>query len=210
MECILCKSENTQLLDIKNDPRYYFYCEECSLIFTDPYFHLEPESERKRYLEHDNGLHQQGYVKFLERIIKPSLQYLTPRMKGLDYGCGPEPTLSKLLAQRGIRCYDYDPFFDFDHPLEVYDFIFVTECLEHFYHPLVEWQNLSELIKIDGILGIMTEQWESLEAFQNWYYKRDLTHVCFYHQKTFEYISHQFGYDILYRDRNRSLILKKK
>lgn len=66
MDCTLCNSENTRLLEVNNDPCYYFLCEECYLIFTDPYFHLAPEPERARYLEHDNGLHQHGYVKFLE------------------------------------------------------------------------------------------------------------------------------------------------
>lgn len=209
MECTLCKSDNTQLLKVENDPRYYFLCEECSLIFVDPYYYLSPEPERARYLEHDNGLHHRGYVNFLQRIIRPSLQYITPEMKGLDYGCGPEPTLSKLLARQSIRCYDYDPLFDFDHPLEIYDFVFATECMEHFHRPYQEWQNISELIKGEGILSIMTEQWETLGAFRDWYYKRDLTHISFYHAQTFECISQHFGYDILYRDRNRSIILKK-
>lgn len=210
MECRLCKSERTQRLEVSNDPRYYFLCENCALIFTDHHFHLDPEQERMRYLEHNNGLHQQGYVQFLEKIIKPSLQYITPQMQGLDYGCGPEPTLSKLLARQGIQCYDYDPLFGFDHPKKNYDFVFATECLEHFYNPLEEWLKLSSLIKVEGILSIMTEQWESLDNFQNWYYKRDRTHVCFYHYRTFAYVSKCYGFDIMYRDRNRSIILKKK
>lgn len=210
MNCILCTSKHTELLEVKKDPRTYFLCHGCFLIFADSTHYLSPSQERERYLEHDNGLHQAGYVHFLQRIIQPSLEYITPAMQGLDYGCGPVPTLSKLLAQQGIQCYDYDPLFGFDHPLESYDFVFATECLEHFHQPAVEWQQISGLLREEGVLGIMTEQWETLEAFQTWYYKRDLTHVCFYHARTFEYVSTYFGFALLYRDRNRSIILKKK
>lgn len=209
MECTLCQSEHTQLLSVKNDSRSYFLCRVCSLIFVDPGYYVSPASEKARYLEHDNGLHHKGYVNFLQKIIQPSLPFISPEMKGLDYGCGPKPTLSRLLAQQGICCYDYDPLFHFDHPLESYDFIFATECMEHFQQPSREWQKITALLKKGSTLSIMTEQWKSLETFQTWHYKRDLTHISFYHAQTFDYISQYFGYTIVYSTGKRAIILKK-
>jgi SAM-dependent methyltransferase len=130
-------------------------------------------------------------------------------MRGLDYGCGPQPTLSKILARFDLVCYDYDPLFDFEHPYREYDFIFATECFEHFHLPGKEFNKIDGLLKPSGHLGIMTERWESLDRFDYWYYKNDPTHVSFFHDKTFSYISKEFGYKIKSADRNRVMVLQK-
>lgn len=210
MDCPLCQHRTHDYLTPKNDPRHYYRCHRCYLIYTDPQCYLAPTDEKERYLQHQNGVQHPGYVAFLERIIIPALPYLTNTMQGLDYGCGHTPTLSVLLARQGITCYNYDPVFGIDHPFSTYDFIFATECLEHFWHPSVEWQRITGLLKPGGMLGIMTEQWTSLPAFDRWYYKRDPTHVGFYHANTFDYISQHYGYSIHYREQNRCVILKKR
>lgn len=191
------------------DRRHYHHCLNCNLIFADRSFHLSKKTERSRYALHENSIHDKGYVQFLERVIHPCLPFLTTQMRGLDYGCGPEPTLSKILAKLDLICYDYDPLFYFAHPYQEYDFIFATECFEHFYLPGTELKNIHRLLKPSGYLGIMTEQWESLDQFHQWYYKRDPTHVSFFHRKTFSYISDEFGYEIKYSDKNRVVVLQK-
>ena len=207
--CTLCHHKDIEPISPPNDVRSYFFCNNCYLIFTAGQYHLTREEELERYSQHDNGLHNPGYVKFLNRVIMPSLKYLTEDMIGLDYGCGPTPTLSEILKQKGFNCYNYDPIFGFDHPGDKYDFIFCTECFEHFFQPSSDIKKITNLIKKGSILGIMTEQWESLERFNNWYYKRDLTHVSFFHQKSMEYVCSKFGFEPLYQDRNRVMIMKK-
>jgi hypothetical protein len=194
---------------IKGDTREYFKCDACSLIFTDPKFHPTLENERSRYLFHNNGIEQPGYVNFLGKVIRPCLEFLTTDMIGLDYGCGPAPTISKILAQHGIQCYDFDPIFKPEHPLTSYDFIFATECFEHFFYPANDFEKIDCLLKPGGLIGIMTEQWTSEQMFQSWTYKNDRTHVSFYNQKTFDYLCDEFNYEIKYFEENRVVVLQK-
>jgi SAM-dependent methyltransferase len=208
MECTLCQNIHLEHIDIENDTRKYILCLSCYLIFTHPQ-HLLPKSTAKaHYLNHNNTIEQEGYRKFLNRVITPALRFISPGMKGLDYGCGPTPVLSKILEEKGITCYNYDPLFDFDHPLEIYDFVFATECFEHFTVPGTDIKDLLALIKPGGFLGLMTHQWETVDNFKKWYYKNDPTHVSFYHQKTFEYISNQYRLRYQFNDSNRVVILK--
>jgi len=209
MACTLCESENPIRIAIPNDNRIYFKCMNCKLIFVDPHFHLTVAEERERYKHHNNSMEHQGYVAFLNRVIQPALQFLSTTMKGLDYGCGPVPTLSRLLDAKGISCYDYDPLFGFNHPFTQYDFIFATECFEHFFQPGQEIEKINYLLKPGGYLAIMTEVWASEEQFKSWYYTRDPTHVSFFHRNTFDYVCKSFGYSLLYEDQNRVFVLQK-
>lgn len=209
ISCTLCGGDVLELICPDNDHRCYYHCQTCQLIFASPVFFPNREREISRYREHNNGIDQPGYVAFLERIINPAFSFIPPGAIGLDYGCGPVPTLSKLVNRRGdVKCYDYDPLFDFDHPGEVYDFIFSTECLEHFHHPHAELEKILDLLKPGGHLFLMTERWESVKRFLTWYYKTDPTHVSFYHRDTFDYITAHYGLTELLSDRNRIMILK--
>jgi len=189
------------------DRRRYYLCDNCSLIFVDPEHHLSPEQEKAFYLNHENNIENAGYIDFLNRIVQPMLSFLTRGMRGLDYGCGPGPTLSLLLNQKGMRCDDYDPLFTDCALRTPYDFVFATECFEHFHRPGVELQRIGSLLKPRGWLGIMTERWTTPEEFANWYYTRDPTHVCFYHVNTLDYICKQYGYSSVWMDQSRVAIL---
>ena len=191
------------------DHRRYYLCGNCSLIFADPQHHLSLAQQKTFYLNHENSIDNPGYVDFLDRIVQPMLSRLDRGMRGLDYGCGPGPTLSPLLQRHGIVCEIYDPLFA-DLPLQPpYDFIFATECFEHFQRPAVEIRRLSSLLKPGGLLGLMTERWTTPERFADWYYTRDPTHVCFYHARTFDFICHRFGFSPVWMDHNRVAILRR-
>lgn len=207
--CTLCGSDEIVPVIPLRDRRSYHHCQKCHLIYVDRRFLLSKKTERSRYALHNNGITQKGYVEFLQRVIRPCLPFLSRQMRGLDYGCGPQPTLSKILARFDRDCYDYDPLFDFEHPYQEYDFIFATECFEHFHLPGNEFEKINGLLKPSGYLGIMTERWESLDRFDHWYYKNDPTHVSFFHHKTFSHISKEFGYTIKWADRNRVMVLQK-
>lgn len=209
VNCTLCGGVDLMRVVISGDTCYYHHCQTCNLIFMDPRFYLSKEIEKSRYKFHNNGLENPGYVDFLNRAIHPCLPLLNENMIGLDYGCGPVPTLSKLLALQGIECFDYDPLFDFNHTHANYDFIFATECFEHFHNPLKEILAITNLLKHGGYLIIMTDQWESIDQFKTWYYRRDQTHVAFFHRSTFSYLCKQYGYETEYSDGNRVVILKK-
>jgi SAM-dependent methyltransferase len=179
------------------------------LIFVDPAHFLSPEREKARYATHENGIKNEGYVAFLYRLLRPMLPLLDAKMRGLDYGSGPGPTLSVLARQHGIACEDYDPFFA-NRPLHPpYDFIFSTECFEHFHQPAKEFQRIHDLLKPGGLLGIMTEHWTTLPAFAEWYYTKDPTHVSFYHANTFDFACNRFEFKSVWRDDKRVVILRR-
>jgi len=190
------------------DARRYYLCGNCALIFVDPAQRLSPAEERARYLLHQNSPQDRGYVAFLNQLLQPLLLYLVEGARGLDYGCGPVPVLSRLAQAQGIACDDYDPFF-VDGPLRPpYDVVFASECFEHFHHPAEEMARILALLKPGGFLGIMTERWTTLAAFEDWYYARDPTHVAFYHADTFDFICERFGLASVWRDEKRVIILR--
>lgn len=168
-----------------------------------------PDGGKARYELHKNSIEDADYVDFLNRIIRPMLPYLHNDMRGLDYGSGPSPVLSQLVRRQGFTCEDYDPFFA-DRSLQPpYDFIFSTECFEHFHYPRVDIQRICTLLKPGGLLGIMTGRWTILKSFANWHYTHDLTHVSFYHAKTFDYLCRHYGLTILWQDEKRSVIFRR-
>ncbi len=192
------------------DDRDYCKCDNCSLIFADPRHYLSAEDARARYATHQNSIDNLGYVKFLNRLLIPMRSFLDSSMRGLDYGCGPGPTISGLLQRQGMACDDFDPLF-FDQPLHPpYDYIVCTECFEHFQRPDRDIARIVELLKPGGKLGIMTELWQDPDQFKTWYYTRDPTHVCFFHQQTIHYLARRYRLSILWQDRHRVVIFHRQ
>lgn len=207
--CPLCASPAPHTHIVGPKGRGYLRCQNCQLIFMERKFLPDRASEEARYRAHQNGPQDAGYVRFLTQAINPALPWLNSSMRGLDFGCGPTPTLSGLLIAHGLHCDNYDPYFYPALPEKQFDFIFATEVVEHFYNPARELQQLSALLKQDGILTIMTEPWVSLDGFTDWHYAKDITHVCFYHAKTIEFICARYGFEILNRDTPRITVFRK-
>ncbi len=207
--CPLCFNKEQFETARGTDGKNYRYCPVCKLIFS--YQHNLPsaEEEEYRYLQHTNGIEDKGYVDFLNQAIKPAMNYLQSGKECLDFGCGPEPTLSILLKNQGLYCDDYDPLFFPELPDKKYDAVFATECFEHFYHPDKEIKTITSHLKENGYLIIMTQLWEGLERFHLWHYTNDNTHVTFYHKDTIRFIAENFGFEIKQIIENRVIILQK-
>lgn len=183
--------------------REYGECAHCGLIHLAPDRWLDPEAERARYALHRNSPQDPGYRAFLSRLSLPLVERLTPGALGLDYGAGPGPTLSGMLEEHGFRVEVYDPFFAPDErPLDrVYDFVTCTETIEHFYHPAEEFARLERMLRPAGWLALMTEL-DGDEPFEEWWYVRDPTHVCFYRADTMTWIAKRFGWSMTSPHRN--------
>lgn len=207
--CPLCLVAG-ETTDVRGaDQRRYYLCHICSLIFTDARHHLSAAKAKALYSNHRNSIANAGYVAFLNRVVEPMRVHLNREMKGLDYGCGPGPTLSLLLKQQGIACENYDPLFENKTPQPPYDFVFSTECFEHFDQPDLEIRKIVALLKPGGLLAIMTERWTTLPRFASWYYTRDPTHICFYRTLTFDFICNRFGFTPVWMGESRVAILRR-
>lgn len=207
--CPLCTSPGPHTHIIGPKARDYLLCANCRLIFLARELLPDRATEEARYKAHQNGPQDEGYVRFLNQAITPALPWLNNSMHGLDYGCGPSPTLSGLLKAHGLHCDNYNPYFFPDLPGNQFDYIFATEVVEHFHIPGRELQRISALLRQGGILTIMTEPWVSLENFAEWHYAKDITHVCFYHASTIEFVCAQYGLEILNRDTPRVTVCRK-
>src|SRR6056297_188422 len=210
LPCPLCSDRKTKSHVSGADKRQYYHCSNCGLIFADPAHSLSAKKEKEAYETHNNSPENRGYVQFLNRAVAPMMYYLNASMTGLDYGCGPGPTVSWILKQNGIQCENYDPFFLNIKLKSTYDFIFCTECFEHFFYPEKDIVKIRDLLKPCGLLCVMTNLWTTFDAFRSWQYTRDNTHVSFYSEETFRFICRQFGFDLLWQDHDRVLILRKR
>lgn len=206
MKCILCESDN-----LATYAKKYLKCGQCKLVFKHPDTFLDIDEEIKRYSTHENSIESQGYVKYLSSILAPLVEVLPKNSEGLDFGCGPGPTLSVMLTNNGLICDHYDPaFFPSDEKLQKkYDFVTSTEVFEHFHNPKKEIEKIWSLIKDNGYLGVMTVFYPVNEDdFQMWWYKNDPTHVCFYNEEVFNFLAQKLDAKVTYYD-NKTLILKK-
>ncbi len=207
LKCLICRTKANAF--IVKDKRYFF-CEKCGLVFKDPYLWVDVGVERERYILHQNSRDDVGYVVylngFLERAVLP---FVKNNPKVLDYGCGREPVLVGLMRERKWQVSLYDIFFYPDDVFsESYDLIVSTEVFEHLYHPLEVFQTLVSLLKNGGVLSVQTLFYpESLgKDFEHWWYRRDVTHVVFFSERTFEYLANQFSLDVLYSDGKKEIV----
>jgi hypothetical protein len=193
---------------------------------------------------------------------------------GLDYGCGPGPTLSGLIQRAvGARMFLYDVYFvprvvahdDFagalaaaaaagtavagaagrsapgagtavaaaaaaaagggsaassapaahaiaaaaaataaaaaaaDHaavaPPALFDFVVSTETVEHFTNPWPCWLDMWSRVAPGGVLAVQTGFLPPLEKFKDWWYARDVTHVCFYSEAVMSAVARRLAAD---------------
>ena len=158
--------------------------------------------ERSRYENHNNDENDPGYRQFLLRAINPLTNYIKQADNGLDFGCGPGPTTSKIMNEMGYQVIDYDPYFK---PIELntsFDFIISTEVFEHLNSPRKELKLIKKLLKPNAYLCIMTQLYSETIDFQNWWYKNDPTHIVFYTQETMEWIANHYHLEIVHSKKN--------
>ena len=195
--CPLCDSDDIDSF-YQDKNRIYLRCENCRLVSVPKCYWLSAEDEKATYDLHENNAQDQGYRQFLSRLSTPLLEKLDSNRKGLDFGCGPGPTLSVLLEAQGQQVDLYDPFYFNDPSVfhKKYDFITATEVVEHLHDPKQAFVELFKMLKRGGWLGIMTKLVMDEHAFRQWHYIRDLTHICFFSRNTFEYLAQHFNADL--------------
>ena len=174
--------------------RAYAQCLNCQLVFVHPEAFLSAQEEKSRYDLHQNSPSDTGYRTFLSRMCVPMMHRLPRGSCGLDFGCGPGPTLSVMFEESGYPMAIYDPFYAADESVleNDYDFVTATEVIEHVQRPKQSLKRMWRCVKAGGYLGIMTQLVIDQDAFAKWHYKDDETHICFYSQATFGWIARQW------------------
>lgn len=208
--CPLCQSDHVEDYSSDKD-RDYLLCPGCHLVFVPQKQFLSKDEEKARYDQHQNSPDDPAYRNFLGRLFRPLNKHLKPGSEGLDFGSGPGPTLSIMLLEAGYKMSIYDYFYA-NHPVvftRQYDFITATEVVEHLHLPAEELDKLWNCLKPGGWLGIMTKQRVAHKDFNNWHYKRDLTHVCFFSHKTFHWLAHQWDASVEFIDKDVILFYKR-
>ncbi len=178
--------------------RWLLDCSCCGLVYVHPQHHLDAAREQAEYELHQNDSNDAGYRRFLNRLAEPLLARLPRGAVGLDYGCGPGPTLSVMLEEQGLVMRTYDPFFapNAEALVGEYDFVTCTETAEHFFRPDLEFGRLRRLVRRGGLLAVMTEVLQPERELRSWAYLRDPTHVCFYRWGTLQWIASGFGAEL--------------
>ena len=175
----------------KDRAREYLRCPRCDLVFVPEHQHLSPTEEKSRYDFHQNDPGDSRYRKFLSRLFQPLENQLDEGAQGLDFGCGPGPTLSVMFEEAGYTCAIYDLHYANDPSVfdQTYDFLTCSETMEHLYDPRKEFERFVKLVKPGGWIGIMTQLHDEAPVpFERWHYKDDDTHVCFFSRKTFHWL----------------------
>lgn len=194
IKCSLCMSNASSFKTFK--VKIYYLCQNCGAVLLGPDHYLSAEAEKVRYLAHQNNVNDAGYQKFVGPIVNAVKSGFGCMDKGLDFGCGPGPVISKLLKDEDYNIRLYDPLFcdDAEALCSVYDYIVCCEVIEHFAKPAEEFNKLRSLLKDGGKLFCMTYIYDSGIDFDNWHYKNDTTHIIFYSVKTLEWIKSNFNF----------------
>lgn len=195
--CPLCEADKTNLWHT-DSKREFVHCQNCYLVFVPSQYFLSLNKEKAHYDHHKNDPCDIRYRTHLGRLANPLIEQLSPGSDGLDFGCGPGPTLSLILAEAGFPTRIYDPIYapNPDAWSQTYDFVTASEVVEHFHRPRFEFARIWSLLRPRGILGIMTRRLGEQSAFKSWYYKNDPTHVIFFSEQTFRWLSEHLSADL--------------
>lgn len=164
------------------------------MVFVPREFHLTDAQEKAQYDLHQNCPEDPGYRQFLARLADPLLARLNKPARGLDFGCGPGPTLHLMLKDAGHSIEIYDKFYALNPELltREYDFITATEVVEHLAEPGEVLNSLWDMVAAGGLLALMTKRVLELEDFARWHYKNDPTHLVFFSDSTFDWLARQW------------------
>ena len=190
-KCLLCNENATVFWE---KPNHLFYkCDTCQGIFRPKHTFFDASSEKHHYEQHNNDVTDLGYQKFVEPIVNAILKDFSPKDKGLDFGSGTGPVISKMLREKDYQVENYDIFFENvpERLKQKYNYISCCEVMEHFHHPLQEFELLHAMLLPKGKLFCKTELFKNQVPFENWYYKNDLTHVFIYQEATLHWIKNK-------------------
>jgi hypothetical protein len=204
--CPLCNSN--QSVALLQQKHFFYCCSICNGIFRDSDTFIDAIEEKKHYEWHNNDVNDVRYQNFVSPIVESIVNDFAKDDKGLDFGSGTGPVISKMLLDKNYSIEQYDPFFANNPNLlsKIYNYIACCEVIEHFHNPYKEFELLKNLLQNNGKLYCMTAIYDENIDFENWYYKNDPTHVFIYQKETFEWIKNQFSFKSVQISNNRLIV----
>lgn len=197
-DCPLCSDHNAQEYS-QDKIRSYLICPNCELIFVPRAQLISIEKERARYEHHQNESEDPAYLNYLSKIAKDCVPHLNQGAEGLDFGCGPSPLLANIFSQHGFSTNSYDLFFHpcLDYQTKNYDFIILSEVIEHLRNPMEVMTMLRGLLKPHGTFFIKTKFYPERKLFDDWFYKRDVTHIQFFNEASLNYLAKELKLSVI-------------
>jgi SAM-dependent methyltransferase len=211
MACRLCTSRDAATRIV--DGLAYEDCPRCGYIGLARGHWPDRAAEEARYRLHRNDPAEPGYRAYLERFIDDILApRLAPGSRVLDFGSGPEPALSILLAKRGFGALPYDPFFapGSSWRRREWDAIVLHEVAEHLREPRRTMAALARRLAPGGLLALRTRfPPERPEDFAPWWYRRDSTHLGFWRRESFAFLATSLGLELVLAREPDSALLRR-
>lgn len=189
-KCPVCRGTEFQAWG-KDKYRSYWLCQICDLVSIPREQILNPQLEKARYEVHENSENDEQYQTYLGTIANSISSLLPKNLNGLDFGCGKTTLLAQLLTRKSFSMNSYDIFFHPDKEVlqKKYDFIVMSEVIEHLSEPLETMRQLNELLNPGGFFFIKTKFYPAEKGqFAEWFYKRDQTHVQFFNETCMRYL----------------------
>jgi rubredoxin len=185
--CPLCLAQESSLFD-QDKFRSYLKCSTCGLVFVPRDSLISEDQEKERYEAHENGENQSGYIQYLSKIGEAIKPFLNEGDRGLDFGCGKTKLLAGLLAPHHVS--SYDVYFHPQHELlnVTYDFVILSEVIEHLRDPR------KEMLKLSSPKIFIKTKFYPEVGFNQWFYKRDKTHIQFFNPGSFDELAKINGY----------------
>ena len=203
--CRLCAHQARPFMTI--DGMDYHACDHCGLRFMDARHLPSPDEEKAHYDHHENHVDDPNYRRFLSRLSEPLLKVLPQGSSVLDFGAGPGPALAAMFQESGHHAVIYDPFYAPDKTVldRQYDAVTASEVIEHFHQPKQGFERMLSCVRPGGWLAVMTQLQDDDQAFAQWHYRRDPTHVAFYRAESFDYIA--YAYDLEFERPSKQVAL---
>jgi len=212
MHCKLCHQPLSSFYDEPMQCETY-HCKACEFIFKDEASVVTQDKELKIYEQHNNSEENLGYVAMFQDFMdKTFLPYREEITSVLDFGSGPTPVLANLMLRNGFEVEKYDKFFSPEKVYEnkLYDLITSTEVIEHIADVPEVMQLFSAHLNPKGYLALMTQFHTNEKAdYLNWWYRRDPTHISFFRPHTFEVLAKVYGFELLFHDEKKLILLQK-
>lgn len=185
MKCSICQ----RIMELDNK---FYKCIECGFVCKNKIYSKNEQYER--YLSHN---YDDNYVSYMKKITT-NIDFNNKNV--LDFGCGQSPCLSKLYPDSKFTNYDLFFYPDESYKNSKYDYILLIEVIEHLENPLETIIDLKRYLNDDGKILIHTKMYKKDTDFNNWWYTRDITHISFFCNKTFQALASNLGMKVEYLD----------